>query len=237
MSNPNATPPAASSASATSRRKFLQGAAIATAAVAATGAAGAAIAEACHTPLPPIIQTFGSSHGLISGCKSNGCLTQTTSPFQPLPYNQITSGNGEHQFMLWFWVNNVPESTSGISYTLSYTITKTSGPGPNPGSFPSPFAYSGNGNDQHNYVLADNTAGCPGTVPNPTGNGSNLSGIAKVTLTGSPSTRKDILWQLHLNWPSSSGHLTGNTVYKFTGTVTDSLGNTKSSSINITVTP
>ena len=235
MSNPQDTPQPANTASTSSRRKFLQGAVIATAAVAATGAAGVAIADANHTDLPHVIQSFGQSHGLISGAQSGGCLTQTSSPFQPLPNNQITSGKGEHQFMLWFWINNAAESTSGITYTLAYTITRVSGPGPVPGSFPTPFAYSGNGSDQHNYILADNTAGCPGTVPTPNGSGGSIGDIGAVTLKGSPSIRKDILWQLHMKWGSSQ--VSANTVYQFNGTVTDSLGNTISSSIQITVTP
>jgi hypothetical protein len=221
-----------------SRRKFLQGAAVAAAAAAAAGTATAVVAGAAHQDLKHAIQTFGVSNGLISGAGGGTCLTGTSSPYGPLTTpNTIHYKTGEKEFMLWFWINNVLESPSGVTYTLSYTITEVSGPGPAPGTFPAPFAYSGGGSDQHNYVLSDNTASCPGTVATANASGSDLAGIASVTLTGSASTRKDILWQLHMNWPSSSGTFTSSTIYQFNGTVTDSMGNTFSSSIQLTVEP
>ncbi len=207
-----------------SRRRFLQGAAIATAAAAAATAGGAAIAGATHQDLAHLVQTFNTSNALISGAQCNMCTTNTgttsSGPFSPI--SSITSGTGEHQFMLWFWAAHLPAGT----YTLSITVS-----GPGAGAFPTPFAYSGGGSDQHNFVLANGAAGCPTSTGTPHHSGTNLGAIASVTLTG--SSLQDILWQLHLKWDGSA--LSSDETFTFNGTVTDGSGNTLPCSVSLLV--
>jgi hypothetical protein len=93
-----------------SRRKFLQGAALATATAAAAAGGAAAIAGVSHKDLAQAIQSFGSQQGIISGATCGGCTTNTVDcSFSSL--SQITSGSGEHVFMLWFWINNAQAGT------------------------------------------------------------------------------------------------------------------------------
>jgi hypothetical protein len=208
-----------------SRRRFLQGAAVATATAAAVTAGGAAIAGASHKDLAHVIQTFGGPQGLISGATCNMCTTNTgttsTGPFSPI--SSITAGAGDHQFMLWFWGAGLAAGT----YTLSISVS-----GPGAATFPTPFLYSGSGNNQHNFILANGAAGCPTSTATDTVNhsGSDLAGIASVTLGTGP---QDILWQLHLKWGGAS--ISADETFTFTGTVTDSHGNTLQCSVQLLV--
>ena len=124
--------------SATSRRNFLRGAAIATAAATAGGAALTAIAGGTKQSPLHLLNSFGGNQTALSGCKLNSSMcfeagNGSKSPlhaYQSIPSFQVLKdsdgnlkGTTPPEFFLWFTAQDVPAGTYAITVAIPAGFT------------------------------------------------------------------------------------------------------------------
>jgi hypothetical protein len=205
-----------------SRRRFLQGAAIATATAATATAAGAAIASASHQNVKHLIQTFNPLTGGLSAVTCSMCIENSS-------FTQITTlnanGKGNGTQFIWFTAENLPLD----SYTLSYTLN---GNPFNPTSTSStPFALASKGN---NAFLFENAAGKSSTCPSADPSDQDAQGFDLSSISPSPTTEPvtgdtgdtwpaDLQFKLHVTY---DGTYSSKTTLTFIGTLKNSSGTT-----------
>lgn len=210
-----------------SRRKFLRTAVISGVAVATVGTT-AGVAAAAANPHPGVLKRLGINLGRLSAQAS------CTMCFEDTDFNSLAStgfnvnhNNGNASpgsFYIWFTAQHVPDG----SYTISIS--------PDPGAAPFKYQANPNGNAAFLYQYADGTAQSP--CPTFSGNPPQLPGgeqrhagtlaglfqspyASTYTVSGGPV---DLQIAAHIKWDGTI--LNADTVYTFTGTLKDSLGNT-----------
>ncbi len=215
------TPQSSNAPSNASRRKFLQGAAIATATTAAATAAGAAFASASHSNLKQAIQTFGVNTAALSGVTCSMCIENSS-------FTPITSVNSSGTEFIWFTAENLPSDTYTLTYTLNDGTTTTSFDPTSTSA--TPFALQSNGN---NAFLFQNAAGTSSACPSADPAHQVKQGFDLDNISPTPTESGDLQFKLHVRY---DGSYSAGTTLKFTGTLKNSGGTTVcTASISITV--
>lgn len=124
--------------SATSRRNFLRGAAIATAAATAAGATLTAVAGGTKQSVPQLISSFAPLHNGVSGCalSASMCFESAKSvagtsikPFTPIQSFTVHKNTNNSltvtpsEFFLWATFTDVPNGSYGVTFTIPGDFT------------------------------------------------------------------------------------------------------------------
>ncbi len=204
-----------------SRRKFLQGAAVAAATATAAGVAAAAAAGASHQDVKHAIQSFGVVSNITSDPTACSMCIENSG------FTQISTVNSSATEFIWFTATNLPAD----SYTLTYTLNGS--PFDPTSTSSTPFKLTSSGN---NAFLFQNTgSGTPSTCPNANpanqiNQGHTLDDISPTANTG---TKSDLQFKLHVRY---DGSYPSGTLLTFVGTLKNSSGTTVcTATISITV--